>query len=103
MPQLMVQIDGVTLPLSDCFWVRYNPDGCAVGSLLGECATNEEQAHKEFTSRQRDRDREDRRGYRHELVTREQWQQQAQVCLLGECQHRGRNVTDAPLPEQEVA
>jgi len=103
MPQLMVQIDGVTLPLSDCFWVRYNPAGCAVGSLHGECAIDAEQAHKEFTSRQRDRDRETRQGYRHELLTREQWQQHAQPCLLGKCQHGSRNVTDVPPPQQEVA
>lgn len=86
--QLLVRIDGTTHPLNDCFWVRTDKNGCAYGSLLGNCAVNEEQAHKEFAPRQRDRDRDIRQGYRIQLLTHEQWRQQAQPCFLGCCTHR---------------
>ncbi|MCX5598351.1 hypothetical protein OOK29_09400 [Streptomyces phaeochromogenes] len=85
--ELKVEIDGQLLPLNRLFWVRYNSVGCATGSCLGECATTPDQAHKEFTSRQRDRERELRQGYRHELVTKEQWDATVRPCFIGECSH----------------
>ncbi|MGY1439475.1 hypothetical protein [Streptomyces reniochalinae] len=85
--KLLVEIEGQTHPLNRVFWVRYAPSGCAVGSLMGEHAASPEQAHKEFTSRQRDRERELRQGYRHELVTKEQWQTTVRPCFTGNCEH----------------
>ncbi|MEU2789092.1 hypothetical protein [Streptomyces sp. NPDC007100] len=87
MPDLMVNLGGRTVPLKDCFWVLFNGDGCAEGSQLGRCAVDEEQAHKRFTPRQRDRDREIRQGYRVELVDRGQWRREAEPCFMGRCQH----------------
>lgn len=84
----MARVNGQIVELRDCFWVRYEPSGCASGSLLGEFAATPEQAHQEFTSRKRDREREIRRGYRHELVDRDEWDATVKACLLGKCQHR---------------
>lgn len=88
MTTLMVQIDDQTVPLARCFWVRRTADGCAEGSLHGDAAATPEQAHKEFTPRQRDRDRDDRQGYTHELIGPEEWDATAMACLLGKCAHR---------------
>ncbi|KAB8162948.1 hypothetical protein FH609_004270 [Streptomyces sp. 3MP-14] len=94
MTTLMVQIDGTTVPLTTCFWVRRTADGCAEGSLHGEYAATPEQAHKEFVPRQRDRDRDQKAGYTHELVTREQWDATVMACLLGKCEHRQATTED---------
>lgn len=89
MPELIVKLDdGRPVPLKDCRWVRFDPTGCAVGSLMGTEAATVEQAHKEFTSRQRDRERELRSGYRHELIHRSAWERTVRACFVGECQHR---------------
>lgn len=87
MPELLVPLDGQTVPLKDCRWVKFAPDGCAISSLLGSCAVDEDDAHREFTPRRRDRERDMRRGYSLELLTREQWQERAKACFLGRCQH----------------
>lgn len=87
MPELTLQVDGETVRLADCFWVRFNAVGCAYGSLLGDGALNEEQAHKEFKPLKRDRERDIRQGYRIELLTRKQWKQQAEPCFLARCGH----------------
>ncbi|WP_158813196.1 hypothetical protein [Streptomyces rimosus] len=88
MPDLMVNLDGRTVPLADCHWVLFDADGCAEGSLFGRCAVDEEQAHQELRPLKRDRDREARRGYQVRLLTREQWRRDAKPCLLGRCEHR---------------
>jgi hypothetical protein len=87
MPELMLHLGGESVRLADCFWVRFGPNGCAYGSLVGDSAVNEEQAHAELVPRQRDRDRDQRQGYRIELLTRKQWRAQAGPCFLGECSH----------------
>jgi hypothetical protein len=84
----MLHLGGENVRLADCFWVRFAPTGCAYGSLLGDRAVNEEQAHTELVPRQRDRDRDERQGYRIELLTRQQWRAQAKPCFMGECTHR---------------
>ena len=89
MPELLVQLDGQTVPLQCCRWVQFTADGCAIASLLGDCAVDADAAHREFTPRQRDRDRQTRQGHQVELLTRDQWKQRAEACLLGGCQHRG--------------
>ena len=90
---LLAKIDGKTYPLKSCFWVRYAPNGCAVGSLLGGLAATPEQAHAEFTPRKRDREREVRQGYRHELVPKPQWGATVEPCLTGRCEHRQQGGT----------
>jgi hypothetical protein len=85
--QLLVEIDGRTYPLRDCFWVRFEPNGCASGSALGDTASSPDAAHERFSSTKRARERENRAGYRHELVTRARWQAEVKPCLLGECTH----------------
>jgi hypothetical protein len=89
---LLVEIDGHAVPLKDCFWVRYEPDGCASGSTLGDEATSPEQAHERFTPTKRERAREEKAGYRHELVTHDRWDAEAKPCLLGKCQHAAATV-----------
>jgi hypothetical protein len=86
--RLMVEIDGQTLALSDCFWVRADASGCVYGSLHGDQVTNPDNAHKQFVPRQRDRDRDQRQGYTIRLLTREQWKRQAEPCFMGHCQHK---------------
>lgn len=88
MIELLVQVDGQTVRLTDCFWVRVDQNGCAYGSMVGDAAATPEQAHREFAPRQRDRDRDVRQGYTIRLLTREQWRQHAQPCFLGQCEHR---------------
>lgn len=86
--KLMVELDGQTLPLARCFWIRVNPAGCTYSSLHGDQALTAEDAHRQFTPRQRDRHRETRQGWSIHLLTREQWKQQAEPCFMGTCEHR---------------
>ena len=90
--KLLVEINGCTVPLEDCFWVRYEPNGCASGSTHGSEATSTEQAHQRFTATRRERDREQRAGYRHELVTHGTWDTSVKPCLLGKCGHAAETV-----------
>lgn len=87
-PELLARIDGQTVSLAACFWTLANKHGCTFGSLHGNCAVDEEQAHREFTPRQRDRDRQHREGYTIQLLTKEQWKAQAEPCFMGRCEHR---------------
>jgi hypothetical protein len=82
---LTVTLDGVNHPLAACRWVRYEPNGCATGSLLGD-----ETAATTFTRARRDREREHRRGVRYRLVSPDQWRDTVRACLLGECTHQTR-------------
>lgn len=71
------------------FWIRINPSGCVEGSALGEyVGPLAEDAHKEFTPRVKDRRREAKEGYRHELIGYAEWKRRAEPCLRGECQHQ---------------
>ncbi|MFJ6616651.1 hypothetical protein ACIQOW_03580 [Kitasatospora sp. NPDC091335] len=87
---LTVTLDGVNHPLAACRWVRYAPNGCATGSMLGDEATSPETAATTFTSTRRDREREHRRGVRYRLVSPDQWHATVRACLLGECAHHTR-------------
>jgi hypothetical protein len=87
MPELLVQIGGQTLSLRSCHWVLFGPNDCAYGSEYGDGASSAEQAHKNFTPRQRDRDRQTKQGYRIELLSKDQWRKQAGPCFYGTCQH----------------
>lgn len=86
-PELHVMIDGELYPLRSCDWIRVDPDGHVTGTLAGEWATTPDQAHKEFTPLYRERVRENKQGYRHELVTRAHWSAHCMPCMRGQCQH----------------
>lgn len=85
MPELMVQIDGETLPLGSCHWVLFDSKDCAQASSYGTQAVDAEAAHRHFRPRQRDRNRP---GHRVELLTKDQWRDQAAPCFYGTCAHR---------------
>ncbi|MBB4984961.1 hypothetical protein [Streptomyces nymphaeiformis] len=86
--KLMVQIDDTVIPLSQCFWIRADRTGCVFSSSHGDTAMTAADAHKDFTPRQRDRDRELKNGWTIRLVTRGQWDEQAKPCLMATCEHR---------------
>lgn len=71
------------------FWIRINPQGCVTGSALGEyVGPLAEDAHKEFTPKIADRRREAAEGWRHELVSHDEWRRRAEPCLRRQCNHR---------------
>jgi hypothetical protein len=88
MSQLLARIGDELVPLNKAFWIRVNPQGCVVGSCIGECAATPEQAHKEFTTRAAERAKETRQGYTHRLVTKAEWDATARPCITGRCEHR---------------
>ncbi|WP_282790844.1 hypothetical protein [Streptomyces sp. CC224B] len=88
MPQLLVQIGGETLPLRSCHWVLFGPDDCAYASEYGDAAAGPEEAHRNFTPRVRERDRQTRQGYHVELLSKKQWREQAGPCFYGTCTHQ---------------
>lgn len=69
------------------FGVRFHPSGCATGSCVAGQFDTTEKVHKEFTSKAKERMRELSEGWRHELLSHEEWKQRAEPCLLGECEH----------------
>lgn len=85
--RLLVEVAGLTVPLEECWWVRANQNGCALNSAYGDEAMNSEDAHKFFVPRKRDRERDSAKGYTVQLLTKEQWQEQALPCFLSECNH----------------
>lgn len=86
---LQVEIDGQTLPLSDCEWVHWAPCGCPVGvTLAGEgYAITEQDAWKMFYARKRESDRGRRKGYRMELATRQRWSAEIMPLMAAPCPH----------------
>ncbi|WP_328941582.1 hypothetical protein OG259_07865 [Streptomyces sp. NBC_00250] len=86
--KLMVQIEDEILPLAQCFWIRSDANGCVYSSSHGDTAVTAAEAHKGFTPRQRDRDRDLKNGWTVRLVTKQQWKQQAEPCFRGTCEHR---------------
>jgi len=70
------------------FWVRYNPAGCATGSVrVAYVGLLPDDAHKEFTPKVADRRREAAEGWRHELADRARWDTEARPCLMNRCTH----------------
>ncbi|MER5816859.1 hypothetical protein [Streptomyces californicus] len=92
MADLMVQIDGETVPLADCFWVRANRVGCAVGSVLpvsgDDVIATPQQAQREWSTTKRQRAQDAKHGMQHLLLTSKQWDERAKPCFLGRCNHR---------------
>lgn len=91
MPDLMVQIDGETFPLVNCFWVRVNAVGCAVGSvrpdLYADLIATPQQAQREWSSTKRQQAKDEKHGMQHLLLSPKQWNEQAKPCLVGRCGH----------------
>jgi hypothetical protein len=75
------------------FGVRFNPDGCAEGSTYAGRFDTSDKIHKEFATRAADRRRESAEGWRHEVLSHDEWRQSAEPCLLGQCEHRLSVVT----------
>jgi hypothetical protein len=73
MADLMVQINGVQVPLKDCAWFQCKACGCIVAALLAvqECDTyaTAEQAHKAWRRDKRSREKDSRDGLTIELMT----------------------------------
>ncbi|MEU0098186.1 hypothetical protein [Streptomyces sp. NPDC006267] len=92
MTDLMVQIEGETYPLTDCFWVRANRVGCAVSSvrpdLYSELIATPERAQREFSPTKRQRAADAKHGMQHLLLSPVQWAERAKPCLVGRCDHR---------------
>lgn len=89
MPELMVQIDGQTHPLSNCTWITWAPCGCPCGALTAaygdEAHATKEQAWREQYPLKRERDKYQRQGYRLELMSWDRYR--AEVDLSVRCPH----------------
>ncbi|MFE9398604.1 hypothetical protein [Streptomyces flavidovirens] len=89
MPDLMVVIDGQTLPLTKCCWITYAPCGCPVGALTaawdGEAFATEDQALRQIYPTKRERDRHMKQGYRLELMGWDRYRRD--VDLSARCPH----------------
>lgn len=89
MTRLLVEIDGETLPLRSCDWVKWAPCGCPVGvSVAGEgLAVTEDDAWRSFYDRKRDSDRARRQGYRMELIPHARYGTEIMPRMLASCPH----------------
>jgi hypothetical protein len=89
MPELMVEIDGQLLPLTNCTWITWAPCGCPCGALTAafgdEAFATEQQAWQEQYPLKRERDKYQRQGYRLELMSWERYL--AEVDLAAKCPH----------------
>lgn len=89
MPELMVQIDGHMLPLSNCTWITYAPCGCPCGALTAafgdEAFATEAQAWREHYPLKRERDKYQRQVYRMELMSWDRYR--TEVDLAAKCPH----------------
>lgn len=115
MPELMVQINGRTVPLRDCEWVFYEPCGCPRGvmdaSICDQPIYDEDAAFREFfdTGYKRQTDaavkRERERGVTAELMTVERYRVEVNPRLRGKCPHAKAAEAEAAgqMPLVEVA
>ncbi|WP_030917475.1 hypothetical protein [Streptomyces sp. NRRL B-24720] len=89
MPELMVQIDDQTVPLTNCVWITWAPCGCPCGALTaayGDTAhATESQALAEIWPTKRERTKYTRQGYRVELMGWDRYR--ADVDLAAKCPH----------------
>jgi hypothetical protein len=85
--RLMVELDGVTVPLADCRYVLWSACGCPRGATAcGGRVVSEDDAWKSLFPTKRERDWEQKRGMRMELMTHERWV--TEVMRLRECPHK---------------
>jgi hypothetical protein len=69
------------------FGIRIDPDGCTVGSTYAGQHDTADKIHESFTPDAADRHRERGEGWRHEVITHEEWKRRAEPCLTGRCDH----------------
>ncbi len=70
-------------------WIRITPAGHVASSLpVAEVGVFQDDAHRHFTPLIDDRRREARDGWKHELISHDEWLQRAQPCLTGQCDHQ---------------
>lgn len=87
---LLVELDGATVPLNRCDYVLWQPCGCPRGVTLagaGDVVT-EDDAWREFFPRKRDRERAQRSGLRMELMTHERWRNEVSDLMRKGCPHQ---------------
>lgn len=100
MPDLMVVIDGQTVPLTNATWIFFLACGCPYGALtaaLGdEAFATEEQALREMYPTKRERDRYWKKGYRAELMSWDRYR--AEIDLSVRCPH-GKAPAKAGAPD----
>ncbi|WP_438479147.1 hypothetical protein [Streptomyces asiaticus] len=96
MPDLLVQIDDKTLPLTNCVWITWAPCGCPCGALTAayedDAHATEQQAWQEIYPLKRDRDKYQRQG----LVVDLDEQAVTEIRRLQQ-QHIGDSITIARL------
>ncbi|GAA1065285.1 hypothetical protein [Streptomyces asiaticus] len=89
MPDLLVQIDDKTLPLTNCVWITWAPCGCPCGALTAayedDAHATEQQAWQEIYPLKRDRDKYQRQGYRLELMSWDRYRDE--IDLAKRCPH----------------
>lgn len=87
---LFVQIEGDHVPIEKCDWVLWGACGCPYGVTVARYAPTEEEAWKSFYDRKRDRERDQRKGYRIELITHERWCLEVMERMKARCTHTGQ-------------
>jgi hypothetical protein len=85
--RLLAEIDGSTVPLNDCGWVRWASCGCATGITMARYRPTEAEAWRAFYDRKRDIDRAQRRGERMELITNQRWHDEIKDLMRPRCPH----------------
>lgn len=99
MNELMVVIDGQTLPLKKCVWISFSACGCPFGALTaayGDTAhATEEQALRKIYPTKRERDRHAKRGDRVELMGWDRYR--SEIDLSVRCPHVKGATTQATL------
>ena len=102
MPDLMVVIDGVPVPLADCSWVLTLACGhvakVAIAADSVDVYATEQQIHEEMTPLKRDRAREVAGGFTWELMTFEAYKARYGGPDAWKCRHtRAQRHGKAPL------
>ncbi|GAA3958131.1 hypothetical protein GCM10023085_45760 [Actinomadura viridis] len=84
---LMVELEGKTVPLAGCQYVLWEACGCPRGVTYAspdrpDPVITEDDAWKEFFARKRERDRVQREGLRMELMTHERYSREVYPLML---------------------
>lgn len=85
--RLAVEIDGVYVPLDDCDWVLWCPEGCPLGVTVGRLSATEEAAWKALYQYKRDIGKARRHGQHLELMTHERYCREVSPRMLAGCTH----------------
>lgn len=85
--ELMVTIDGETLPLDKCDWLWIDPVGHVIGAALAGNLPREEEAYAEFENTSNGRRLQRSWGFRMELIDHRRFGELATPCMTGKCDH----------------